>query len=397
MTLQGRRVLVGISGGIAAYKIPELVRCLQRRGAEVRCVATEKATRLVAVDALATLTHAPVETSVWETGGARHTHHIDWAQWADLFVIAPLTANTAARLAHGLAEDSVSLAWLSCQCPKLLCPAMNTRMLTAPATVRNLAQLALDGAFVLEPDSGELACGETGAGRMPDPEAIATEVERILAPKAAKSLKLLLTMGRTEEPIDAVRVITNHSSGRTGAEICQAALRRGHEVTVVCGPCDVPPPAGAKVVRIRTALEMQAAVLEHWPGADMAVCAAAVADFRPANAAAEKIPASRGIASIELVPNPDILAGLCASRTADQRVVGFALETGGLERGREKLAKKGVDLCVCNDPLKAGDDAGFGRSRIWAWIGTPSETLDAAWIPKHELAGRLVARLETLA
>lgn len=396
MTLQGRRILVGISGGIAAYKIPELVRCLQRRGAEVRCVATEKATRLVAVDALATLTHAPVETSVWETGGARHTHHIDWAQWADLFVIAPLTANTAARLAHGLAEDSVSLAWLSCQCPKLLCPAMNTRMLTAPATVRNLAQLALDGAFVLEPDAGELACGETGAGRMPEPEAIAREVERILAPKAGKSLRLLLTMGRTEEPIDAVRVITNHSSGRTGSEIARAAQLRGHQVTVVCGPCDVPPPAGVEVVRVRTALEMQAAVESRWDESDAAICAAAVADFRPANAATEKIPASRGIASIELVPNPDILAGLCASRKTGQKVVGFALETGGLERGREKLGKKCVDLCVCNDPLKAGDDAGFGRSRVWAWIGEPSSPLEGQWIPKTDLAMRLLTQLESL-
>ncbi|MEN9355004.1 MAG: hypothetical protein RL318_2329 [Fibrobacterota bacterium] len=396
MTLKGRRVLVGISGGIAAYKIPELVRCLQRRGAEVRCVATEKATRLVSVDALATLTHAPVETSVWVTGGARHTHHIDWAQWAELFVIAPLTANTAARLAHGLAEDSVSLAWLSCQCPKLLCPAMNTRMLTAPATRRNLAQLALDGAFVLAPDVGELACGETGEGRMPDPERIAQEVETILSPKAARSLKLLLTMGRTEEPIDAVRVITNHSSGRTGAEIAQAALRRGHQVTVICGPCDIAPPPGAKLVRIRTALEMQAAVEAHWTGMDVAICAAAVADFRPANPPAEKIPASRGMNSIELLPNPDILAGLCASRKPGQKVVGFALETGGLARGQEKLGKKGADLCVCNDPLKDGDDAGFGRSRVWGWIGTPVETIEAAWIPKSDLAGQLLQRLESL-
>lgn len=396
MTLKGRRVLVGISGGIAAYKIPELVRCLQRRGAEVRCVATEKATRLVSVDALATLTHAPVETSVWETGGARHTHHIDWAQWAELFVIAPLTANTAARLAHGLAEDSVSLAWLSCQCPKLLCPAMNTRMLTAPATRRNLAQLALDGAFVLAPDSGELACGETGEGRMPDPERIAQEVETILSPKASRPLRLLLTMGRTEEPIDAVRVITNHSSGRTGAEIAQAALRRGHQVTVISGPCDIAPPPGAKVVRIRTALEMQAAVEAHWPGMDAAICAAAVADFRPAHPPTEKIPASRGMTSIELLPNPDILAGLCANRKPGQKVVGFALETGGLERGQEKLGKKGADLCVCNDPLKDGDDAGFGRSRVWGWIGTPAETIEANWIPKSDLAGKLLQRLENL-
>ncbi len=394
MTLQGRRVLIGITGGIAAYKIPELVRCLQRRGATVHCVATEKATRLVSVDALAALSHHMVETSAWDLGGAAHTHHIDWAQWADLYVIAPLTANTAAKLAQGLAEDSVSLAWLSCQCPKLICPAMNTRMLEAPATQRNLRQLVDDGAHLLSPDAGYLACGEVGAGRMPDPEVIAAEVERLLAPAAAKPLRILLTMGRTEEPIDAVRVITNHSSGRTGAEIAQAALERGHRVTVVAGPCEAVVPAGAETVRIRTALEMHAAALRLWPEHDVAICAAAVADFRPANPPDEKIPASRGMESIQLLPNPDILADLCAAKTAPQRVVGFALETGGLERGREKLGRKGADLCVCNDPLKAGDDAGFGKSRVWGWIGAPGEELAPDWIPKPELARRLVLRLE---
>jgi len=396
MTLEGRRILVGITGGIAAYKIPELVRCLQRRGAEVRCIATEKALRLVSGDALATLTGHMVETSAWDMGGAAHTHHIDWAQWAELFVIAPLTANTAARLASGLAEDSVSLAWLSCQCPKLVCPAMNTRMLEAPATRRNLARLAEDGAIVISPEAGFLACREVGSGRLPDPERIAMAIEEALFPKTEAPLRVLLTMGRTEEPIDAVRVITNHSSGRTGAAIARAAHLRGHQVTVICGPCDIEPPDDVQVVRVRTALEMHEAALRLWPEQDVAVCAAAVADFRPVQAAAGKIPASRGIASIELVPNPDILAELCAARKSGQKVVGFALETGDLERGRGKLAKKGVDLCVCNDPLHQGEDAGFGRSRVWGWIGSPSEPCAPDWIPKGELADRLWKRLEGL-
>jgi len=396
MTLEGRRILVGITGGIAAYKIPELVRCLQRRGAEVRCLATEKALRLVSADALATLTGHMVETSAWDMGGVAHTHHIDWAQWAELFVIAPLTANTAARLANGLAEDSVSLAWLSCQCPKLICPAMNTRMLEAPATRRNLTRLSEDGAIVFSPEAGFLACGEVGSGRLPDPERIAAAIEEALSPKTEMPLRVILTMGRTEEPIDAVRVITNHSSGRTGAAIARAACLRGHHVTVICGPCDVEPPEGVQVVRVRTALEMHEAALRLWPEQNVAVCAAAVADFRPVQAAAGKIPASRGIASIELVPNPDILAELCAARKPGQKVAGFALETGDLERGRAKLAKKGVDLCVCNDPLHQGEDAGFGRSRVWGWIGSPSEPCVPDWIPKGELADRLWKRLEGL-
>ena len=391
--LTGRRVLLGVTGGIAAYKAPEIVRALQRCGAVVRCVATEKALRLVSKDALATLTHHSVDSSAWDNGEATDTTHIDWAQWAELFVVAPLTANTAAKLTHGLADDSVSLAWLSCTCPKLVCPAMNTRMLEAPATRRNLSQLEKDGAIVLTPDFGDLACGETGAGRMPDPHRIADEIERILAPKAQNPRRILVTLGRTEEPIDDVRVITNRSSGRTGADIVRLALSRGHRVTVIAGPCDVEIPTAAEVVRVRTALEMRDAALAAWANHDWAICAAAVADFRPALCAQGKIAASRGMDHLDLVPNPDILAELCQAK-AHRKVAGFALETGDLARGSAKLAAKGADLAVCNDPLRDPQSGGFGAASVWAWIGPAGATPAPGWIAKTDLASHLLDEME---
>ena len=378
--LSGRRVLLGLTGGIAAYKAPELVRQLSKRGAIVRCLATRNALRLVSADALATLTGHPVETSSWDSGTDR-VHHVDWAQWAELYVVAPLTANSAAKFAHGLADDSVSLAWLSCTCPKLVAPAMNTRMLEAFATRRNLSQLEQDGAVVLAPDSGDLACGETGAGRMPDPERIAWEIERILPPKAAVSRRILITLGRTEEPVDDVRIITNRSSGRTGEDIVREALRRGHQVTAVLGPCEARLPSGVRVIAVRTALEMRDAAIGAWPGHDWAVAAAAVADFRPAVRAEGKIPASRGLERIELVPNPDILSELCDAK-GSRKVVGFALESGELERGTTKLQSKGADIAVCNDPLRDPTQGGFGAESSWAWVGRAGEMPHPEWIPK---------------
>jgi len=392
--LSGRRVLLGVTGGIAAYKAPELVRHLQKAGAEVRCLLTPNAARLVSPAALSALTRHPVELEIFGSDDAVYTRHIEWAQWADAFVIAPATANTIARLAAGLADDPVSMAWLVVQAPKLLCPSMNTRMLDAPATRRNLSTLENDGAHILWPDSGDLACGETGAGRLPDPGVIRAKLEAILA-RPASGKSVLLTMGRTEEPLDAVRILTNRSSGRTGADLAAEALRRGHRVTVVRGPCDVPAPAGCTVVSVTTALEMHEATTRLWPSHDWAICAAAVADFRPAAVAEGKIPASRGLASIELVPNPDILAALCASRQDGQKVVGFALETGDLSRGSAKLAAKGVDLAVCNDPLRDPSSGGFGTDRVWGWIGAAGQNPSPSWMAKRDLAADVIQALES--
>lgn len=394
-SVSGRRILLGITGGIAAYKAPELVRLLQKRGALVRCVATQNALRLVSQDALATLTQGAVHHDVWQTGGVAHTHHIDWAQWADLFVVAPLTANTAAKFAHGLADDALSLAWLSCTCPKLVCPAMNTRMLLANATQRNLSRLADDGVVVMAPDCGDLACGETGEGRMPDPIRIAEQIEFLLERKSSRPRRILLTMGRTEEAIDEVRMITNRSSGRTGADLAREALARGHQVTVVAGPCEAEIPRQAHIVRVRSALEMHRAALDAWPDHEVAICAAAVADFRPARAVPGKIPASRGMDRIELVPNPDILRELCAAKGA-RVVVGFALENGDLARGSQKLSAKGADLAVCNDPLADPSKGGFATATVWGWIGRAGETPTPSWMAKKDLAALLMDKLEAM-
>lgn len=391
--LSGRRVLLGVTGGIAAYKTPDLVRQLQKAGAEVRCLLTHNAARLVSPAALSALTRHPVELEIFGQDGSVYTRHIEWAQWADAYVIAPATAHTIARLAAGMADDPVAMAWLVVQAPKLLCPSMNTRMLEAPATRRNLSTLRDDGARVLQPDAGELACGESGPGRLPDAPAIVAELESLLSPLISGH-SVLLTMGRTEEAVDDVRILTNRSSGRTGADIAAEALRRGHRVTVVCGPCETQPPEGATVVRVTTALQMHEATLRLWPDHDWAICAAAVADFRPASPAAGKIPASRGLESIALVPNPDILATLCERRDHGQKVVGFALESGPLERGSEKLALKGANIAVCNDPLKDPSQGGFGQDRVWAWIGEAGQEPSPSWMPKRDLASGIFQALE---
>lgn len=393
--LSGRRVLLGVTGGIAAYKTPDLVRQLQKAGAEVRCLLTQNAARLVSPAALSALTRHPVELEIFGQDGSVYTRHIEWAQWADAYVIAPATAHTIARLAAGMADDPVAMAWLVVQAPKLLCPSMNTRMLEAPATRRNLSTLRDDGARVLQPDAGDLACGESGPGRLPDASTIVAELESLLAPTISGH-SVLLTMGRTEEAVDDVRILTNRSSGRTGADIAAEALRRGHRVTVVCGPCETQPPEGAAVVRVTTALQMHEAATRLWPDHDWAICAAAVADFRPASPASGKIPASRGLESIALVPNPDILATLCERRDHGQKVVGFALESGPLERGSEKLARKGANVAVCNDPLKDPSQGGFGADRVWAWIGAAGQEPSPSWMSKRDLASGILQALESL-
>lgn len=394
--LSGRRVLLGVTGGIAAYKTPDLVRHLQKAGAEVRCLLTGNAARLVSPAALSALTRHPVELDIFGDDGSTYTRHIEWAQWADAYLVAPATANSLARFAAGMADDPVSMAWLVVDAPKLLCPSMNPRMLEAPATQRNLSTLRGDGAHILQPDSGELACGETGPGRLPDAEDIAAALANLLsAPASGHSV--LITMGRTEEAVDDVRILTNRSSGRTGADLAAEAVRRGHRVTVVRGPCDVAAPDGATVVEVTSALQMHEAATRLWPDHDWAICAAAVADFRPASPAPGKIPASRGLDSIALVPNPDILANLCGQRRSNQRVVGFALEAGDLERGSTKLAAKGADLAVCNDPLKDPAQGGFGSDRVWAWIGEAGAEPRAAWITKRDLAVHVFDALERFA
>jgi len=363
--LRGRTVVVGVSGGIAAYKACELVRWLQQEGAATVVVMTTAAAEFVAPLTFETLSGNPVVRSLWGSqkstfdlpeGAARklrgRVEHIDLAEAADAVVIAPATADVMARLVHGEAPDALTALVLASRAPLVICPAMDVEMWRNPATQRNVAELRRRGAVIVGPESGALASGLEGPGRLAAIETIGAAVKRVLARRSSlEGVHVLVGAGRTEEPLDPVRVLTNRSSGRMGCALAQVARERGAQVTLVAGPMNVEPPGGVKVVRVTTALEMETALTKAAAGAEVVVMAAAVADYRPARASRGKIERGAAGMSLELTPNPDILAGLSKRRRPGQLLVGFALETtGGAARARRKLVAKGVDLMVLNTP-----------------------------------------------
>jgi phosphopantothenoylcysteine decarboxylase / phosphopantothenate---cysteine ligase len=363
--LQGRTVVLGVSGGIAAYKACELTRWLRKQGAAVVVVMTDAAAEFVTPLTFETLSGNPVVRGMWgsqrprfelppRAAGRVHgqVEHIDLAEAADLVVIAPATANLMARLVHGEAPDALTAVALAARAPLVVCPAMDAQMWRHPATRENVSVLRRRGATIVEPETGSLASGLEGPGRLASLEAITAAIEKTAARRAGlEGARVLVGAGRSEEPLDPVRVLSNRSSGRMGCALAEAARDRGAEVVLVAGPMSVEPPFGVKVVAVRTAKEMEKAMSEHAALADVVVMAAAVADYRPARASAAKISSGAQRLSLELVPNPDILAGLCARRRPGQVLVGFALETSaGVARARKKLAGKGVDLMVLNRP-----------------------------------------------
>jgi phosphopantothenoylcysteine decarboxylase/phosphopantothenate--cysteine ligase len=349
-----------VGGGIAAFKAVVLVRELQRRGADVRVVLTPSALNFIGAATFTGLTGKPAVTDLWDPSYPGEVH-VELGSDADAIVVAPATANLLARAASGMADDAV-LATLSCAgCPVLFAPAMHENMWLAAATQRNARQLEQDGALLVGPVAGALASGEQGMGRMAEPEAIADAVERALAPRSDLAGKrVLISAGPTLEDIDPVRYISNRSSGRMGFALAATALERGASVTVVCGPTGVKPPAGLELVAVRSAREMHAAIMSRSATADVVVMTAAVADYRPAEAATEKIKKSQDRMTIELVKNPDILAELGAARKGKKPVlIGFAMETNDLARhARKKLVGKHCDLVVANEAAVGfgGDD-----------------------------------------
>lgn len=363
--LRGRTVVVGVSGGIAAYKACELVRWLKQEGASVVVVMTQAATEFVTPLTFETLSGNPVVRGLWGSqrtsfdlpprGASRvrgRVEHVDLAEAADLIVIAPATADLMARLVHGEAPDALTAVALASRAPLIICPAMDVEMWRHPATQKNLAALRGRGAWVVGPESGSLASGLEGPGRLASLESIA-EAVRIASLRRAslEGLRVLVGAGRSEEPLDPVRVLSNRSSGKMGIALAQAARDRGAEVVLVAGAMSVEPPTGVEVVSVTTAQEMEKAMSRHASGADVIVMAAAVADYRPAKARAAKIERGARALSLELMPNPDILGGLGARRRPGQVLVGFALETApGVARARRKLRAKGVDLMVLNHP-----------------------------------------------
>jgi phosphopantothenoylcysteine decarboxylase/phosphopantothenate--cysteine ligase len=362
--LSGARIVLAVTGGIAAYKAAELARAMQRAGAEVQPLLTPDAERLITRATFAALTGRRVPGSVWDDPAA--VEHVALARWADVIVVAPATANTLAKLAHGLADDLVTNTALAFPGPLVVAPAMHTEMWEHPATAANLATLTGRGAAVVQPASGQLTSGDTGVGRLAEPGDIIAAVAATLATSAATSggdlagTRVLVTMGGTREPLDPVRWLGNRSSGRMGAALVAEALRRGAEVVAVAAATSVAVPPGARVIEAETAHQLYDAVMAEAPASDVMILAAAVADFRPKAVAATKIKKADGVPEIVLEPTPDILAGLGRRKRPGQTLVGFAAETDDLlANADQKLRSKRLDLVVANDV--AAPQVGFAH------------------------------------
>lgn len=359
MDLKGKRIVLGVTGGIAAYKAAELVRLLLKQGAEVQVAMTEGAGHFVTATTFQALSGRPVFTDQWDDRMPNAMAHIDLSRQADLIVVAPASADFLARVALGLADDLLATMVLARDCPLLVAPAMNRQMWENPATRRNVTQLRADGVGILGPASGEQACGEVGAGRMLEPEEVVDAVLAFFTPKLLAGRRVLLTAGPTFEAIDPVRGITNLSSGRMGYALARAAYQAGAEVMLVSGPVALPTPAGVTRIDVRSALDMQAAVMARAAACDIFIAVAAVADYRVAHAADHKLKKDEGgMLVLELVENPDILAGVAALENGPF-CVGFAAESHNLEaHAQAKRQKKRVPLVVGNliqDGL-GGDD-----------------------------------------
>ena len=364
----GKKVLLAVCGGIAAYKACEVLRGLQKAGCVVRVACTAASERFVGAATFEALTRYPVCDDLFENP-ASDIPHIDYAEWADLALVVPATANVMAKMANGLADDALSATLLACSCPVLAAPGMNTNMWRNPATQANLHLLESRGVRFVLPVEGRLACGDVGAGKLADIEDIVAAALDGLSKDAFEQdlicTRLLVTAGPTHEAIDPVRFIANASTGKMGYAIAAAAAKRGAEVTLVSGPTSLPCPEGVRRIDVVSAAQMRDAAVSAFENADAAVCTAAVADYTPAHPADHKLKkAHEHLDTIELVETADILAELCASK-ADRVVVGFAAETNGLiPNAQAKLTRKGADAIIANDVSRADSTFGSDTNRI---------------------------------
>jgi phosphopantothenoylcysteine decarboxylase/phosphopantothenate--cysteine ligase len=356
--LKERRIVLGVTGGIAAYKAAELVRELVRRGAQVRVIMTDHAREFIAPLTFETLSGNPIAGDLFRLNGSFEIDHIALAQFAELIVIAPATANVIGKMAGGIADDLLTTVLIAATAPTLICPAMNDKMYANPVVQENLARLAARGYTVLEPGYGELACHTEGQGRLPDAPEIAEAVETMLTPKDLREERILVTAGPTQEPFDPVRYISNYSSGKMGYALAIMARRRGAAVTLISGPTVLSAPQGVEFIPVKTAIEMHDAVMDGLERATVVIKAAAVSDYRPAVRSATKIKKKEGPLTIRLERNPDILAAV-GKKKGRRIVVGFSMESDNLlEHARTKLTEKGMDFIVANDVTEPG--AGFG-------------------------------------
>jgi phosphopantothenoylcysteine decarboxylase/phosphopantothenate--cysteine ligase len=386
-------VLLGVSGGIAAYKAAPLARLLVSAGAEVTAVLTASATRFVGPDTLSALTGRPAHTSLWSSPG--EVLHVRLARDADLIVVAPATAHVMAKLAHGLSDDLLTAALLEATCPIVLAPAMHTGMWEHPATQGNVELLVGRGVQLVGPAEGPLAQGDEGVGRMAEPREIVEACEAAIGSRDLEGRRVVVTAGPTHEPIDPVRFIGNRSSGRMGAEVATELARRGADVTLVLGPAEPGVPAGVRLIRVETAQEMLEVVLEEAPSADAVVMAAAVADFRPKVRAERKIKKVQGPPELVLEPTPDILGAL-SGVSGNRVLIGFAAEVGDpTEEGRRKLRDKGLDLVVANVVGREG--TGFGaETNEAAILSADGDDVPLRGWTKRELAAAIADRLASL-
>ena len=391
--LKGKTVILGISGSIATYKIAYLASSLKKRNADVHVIMTRNATEFITPVTFESLTGNKCLVDTFDRNFEFQVEHVALAKRADIFMLAPATANVIAKVAHGLADDMLTTTFLACKCPKYISPAMNTQMYENPVTQDNIKTCVSYGIHVIDPAVGYLACGDTGAGKMPEPEVLLEAiVHEIAYPKDLVGKRILVTAGPTRESIDPVRYITNHSTGKMGYAIAKVAASRGAQVTLVTGPAQIGKPGFVKIVEVESAKEMMRAVLLESKEQDAIIKAAAVADYRPAVMAQEKIKKNQGELNIPLERTDDILGYLGQHKREGQFLCGFSMETENvLENSREKLEKKNLDMVVANSLKQEG--AGFGTDTNIVTLITKDGEEALGKMSKEEVADRILSRI----
>jgi len=408
--VQSKKVAIGVTGGIAAYKSIEVLRGLQRAGCEVRVAMTRHACEFVRPLTFRALSGTYVIVDDYSAENPDPIAHITFSQTIHLFVIAPATANTLAKLANGVADDFITSTYLACTAPILIAPAMNSVMWNHPATQRNVQKLRNDGVRIIEPDDGEMACGTIGPGRLSHPERIVSVALEIMAEtrpelssgesRPAQDLineRILITAGATREPIDPVRFISNRSSGKMGFALASAAMRRGAQVRIVAGMTTVAPPSGAGVIETTSAEDMRAAVLREIDHATIFIAAAAVADYRAKHSSPKKIKKSDSEMVLELEPTPDILSEVALTKKTNQLLVGFAAETDDVEsNAQKKLSRKNLDMIVANDVSSEGSGFDSDKNAVTILVRDNPLSIDVPLSSKPEVANRILDEVAKL-
>lgn len=388
--LQGKHIVLGVTGSIAAFKIASLASMLKKRNADVTVIMTQNATNFINPITFESLTSNKCLSDTFDRHFEHSVEHVSLAKQTDAFLVAPASANVIAKAAHGIADDMLTTTLLACECPKIIAPAMNTRMFRNPIVQDNMKILERYGMEVIAPATGYLACGDTGEGKMPEPELLLEYLIKALQPQDMKGMKVLVTAGATREKIDPVRYISNHSTGKMGYAIARAAMLRGAEVTLVTGKTDIAPPMKVHTIEIESAVDMAEAVKACAKEQDIIIKAAAVADYRPKYTSDEKMKKKDDNLTLELERTEDILGFLGEHKTEGQFLCGFSMETENmLENSRRKLEKKHLDLIVANSLKQEG--AGFGTDTNIVTLISPKDTVQLPLMSKNEVADKLLA------